>query len=105
MVDTFFIMDLCFNFVRPTDTGNRARNLTRIRKNYMSFWFWVDCISSIPYDMIGNSKMKSFRLVRLMRLAKLGQLGLIQQSGSGCQRRLTHALFSCSFPPSPSVIL
>ena len=130
MVDTFFIMDLCFNFIRPTDTGNRARKLDRIRQNYVAFWFWVDTISSIPYvgcrqpspsltsspttgqpliaahyaraityphhhphhphhphhhphhatfistsryDMIGNSKMKSFRLIRLMRLAKLGQ--------------------------------
>ena len=49
MVDTFFIMDLCFNFIRPTDTGNRARKLARIRQNYMAFWFWVDLISSIPY--------------------------------------------------------
>lgn len=74
VVDTFFIMDLIFNFIRPTDTGNRARRLSRIRDNYLKFWFWVDCISSIPYDMIGNSKMKSFRLIRLMRLAKLGKL-------------------------------
>ena len=44
--------------------------------------------------MIGNSKMKSFRLVRLMRLAKLGQYSCQLVKHSTTTRRFVNGKLS-----------
>lgn len=83
-VNISFAVDLFFNlFLSYMDetTGIMVNSSTAIVKHYMSFWFWIDLASIIPFDIItgtnsddesqDSSNLKTIRLVRLLRLLKL----------------------------------
>ena len=84
----YFIIDitLCFNTAFYS-SGELVDSRIEIIKNYLKFWFWVDLISTFPYDLIYNSLQiesgsaaaapqllrifRFYRILRLLRLAKL----------------------------------
>ena len=86
-VNVSFTVDLCFNFfLSYTDeaTGIMVNSSSAIIKHYVSFWFWIDLASVIPFDLLSEigtdansddtqdaSNLKTIRLVRLLRLLKL----------------------------------
>jgi len=85
-VDIFFMVDVILNF----NTGfieeeKFISSRTEIAKRYVSGWFWLDLLTSIPFDRIfglGNSLhisqiskiLKIFRIARLLKLLKLLRL-------------------------------
>ena len=54
-VDLLFIFDLFLSFGRPfldEASGKTVSHVPSIIRNYLKFWFWIDVISCVPYDMI-----------------------------------------------------
>ena len=43
--------------------------------NYLKFWFWVDFLSSIPYDnvldLVSNESYSSTQLIRTVKVLRL----------------------------------
>ena len=103
IVDLLFISDLFLSFVRPfldEASGKTISHIPSIIRNYLKFWFYLDAMSCVPYDMIdwgiatdwgalsmadsmqeeaGNgvsalATAKILRLVRLLRLLKMLRL-------------------------------
>ena len=93
-IDLMFFMDIVVNFNsaqedRQSDMMIVSRK--EIAKNYLQFWFWVDALSTIPFDTVisffigsNNRALSSVRLLRtirltrmikLIRVAKLGRIG------------------------------
>ena len=80
IVDLGFLMDMGFNFFLPYQTSDNRMvtdHPTIVRK-YLFGWFPIDCVSIVPYDLIGAmmqddslSNLKVLRAIRLLRLAKL----------------------------------
>jgi hypothetical protein len=84
-VNISFAIDLVFNlFLSYTDetTGIMVNSSSAIVKHYLSFWFWIDLASIIPFDLLTSTggtdassqdsgNLRTIRLVRLLRLLKL----------------------------------
>ena len=80
IVDLGFLMDMGFNFFLPYQTSDNRMitdHRTIVRK-YLFGWFPIDCVSIVPYDLIGAmmqddslGNLKVLRAIRLLRLAKL----------------------------------
>jgi hypothetical protein len=85
LVNISFAIDLGFNlFLAYKDeaTGIMVNSSSAIVKHYVSFWFWIDLASIIPFDLLteinrdpnadaGSQNLKTIRLIRLLRLLKL----------------------------------
>ena len=92
-IDLLFGIDICATFNTAVDdpqTDLLIVNRPTIVVRYLSFWFWVDLVSTIPFDKLialfvtssdGLSSIRLIRvlrltrLVKLLRVAKLGRLG------------------------------
>lgn len=80
VIDLVFVVDtICMFFIpymTPAGTWELDRRL--IAKKYLSFWFWIDFISLIPFDVIGvvsnNQELQDAKGIRLIRLLKLARL-------------------------------
>jgi len=94
VVDCIFWVDMVFNFFTGyTEDAVVVMDHTKIFKKYMQRWFWIDAVSSIPFDKIPRSLfaldaqyaqalklMKLIRLLRVFRIARiLGRLKLWSQ--------------------------
>jgi len=80
-VNILFFMDIVFNF----NTGyinHEAQLVTSrwdIAMKYLQAWFWIDLITSIPFDYlisyhqvsILTKMLKAFRIIRLLRLFRV----------------------------------
>ncbi|CAD7933386.1 unnamed protein product [Amoebophrya sp. A120] len=77
-VDIFFAIDICASFrtAYVDNQGQMISDLAKIRKNYMAGFFWIDLVSTIPFDRIFSVGRGAtlIRVVRLIRLAKLLRL-------------------------------
>jgi hypothetical protein len=80
IIDLYFLFDTALNFIRPTRDASRGADITDIREisfNYVTGWFCVDVLSSIPMDLISlflpgfPRDLKALRLLRFFRLVKL----------------------------------
>ena len=59
--DFIFLVDIILNFHTTSEdpvTGEEIADKAGIAKNYLSFQFWIDLLSTIPFDMILNPIMK-----------------------------------------------
>ncbi|CAM9240666.1 unnamed protein product, partial [Ectocarpus fasciculatus] len=92
-IDILFAVDIIATFNTAVDdpqTDLLVVNRGDIALKYLSFWFWIDTVSTIPFDKLialfvsGSGALSSIRLIRvlrlmrlikLMRVAKLGRLG------------------------------
>ena len=77
-IDLLFCSDIVVNFflVYENDEGILVLNRNEIIKHYLKTWFFIDFVSSIPFQYIEQTFMKNnynklFRLLRLPRLYKL----------------------------------
>jgi hypothetical protein len=53
VIDAMFIMDIVFNFNTGIYIKNRLMmNRSVIAKDYFTFWFWIDLVSSLPLTWI-----------------------------------------------------
>ena len=84
LCDLFFFLDTIFVFFTPYQDPNTNAYVVDhkiIAKRYLRFWFWIDIISLVPFDLIsyltnsGNVQhlfvLRLFRLLRLVRLLRL----------------------------------
>lgn len=78
----FCDMGLTFNTAIIEDvTGRLVVNRISIATNYMQFWFWLDVVSTFPFDLIYRASnpgdpetasfLELFRMVRFARLFKM----------------------------------
>ncbi|CAD8144569.1 unnamed protein product [Paramecium pentaurelia] len=66
-----FAFDMILNFNTGVYIdGSLQMNRTYIFKNYLSFWFWIDVISTFPYDIIIDESQQLIQSAKLLRLFK-----------------------------------
>lgn len=90
-IDIFFMCDVALHFITAQfssggDSGTLERDLRKIAHRYLTSWFLVDFISSLPLDFIISiayspcvgvapandlGPFVSLRMVRVLRLAKI----------------------------------
>lgn len=87
MIDFLFFIDICINlrtaYVDPKDF-EMVLDSRQIFRNYRKFWFWIDLVAVMPFDLIlqllfvgneGNSQVATifgmFKLPRLLRLLRV----------------------------------
>jgi Ion transport protein/Cyclic nucleotide-binding domain len=90
----FFFVDIILSFnTAYYEGGSIISSRKEISKNYLKYWFWVDIITTFPYNLIltdnssdnkSGSKVSSvaqllrilrfYRILRLLRLAKLKKI-------------------------------
>jgi len=85
IIDCFFFIDIIINFntaiVHPL-SEQLITDRSLIAKKYLEFWFWIDLISTIPFDDIINavvllengSNISVIRLIRMIRLTRMLKL-------------------------------
>ena len=82
-MDLVFLMDISIQFLTAyTDpkTDKIIRNHKKIMIHYLSSWFFLDLISTIPWEMAGllfksdSSDVALLQVLRLLRLARLLKL-------------------------------
>lgn len=84
ILDGFFFVDILANFntiiIENNDKMIINRNIIAFR--YLKFWFWLDLISTMPFDNIVESVLNqnagnaltAVRLIRIVRLVRLLKL-------------------------------
>ncbi|CAK75082.1 unnamed protein product (macronuclear) [Paramecium tetraurelia] len=69
-----FALDILLNFNTGVYLdGILSMKREKIIRNYLSFWFWIDLISTFPYDIIideSESLIQSAKLLRLFKFLK-----------------------------------
>lgn len=88
-ITVYFFIDIILSFnTAYYQGGSIIASRKEISKNYLKYWFWLDFMSTFPYDMVisdsNNSKVSSaaqllrilrfYRILRLLRLAKLKKI-------------------------------
>ena len=85
LVDTIFFMDMCATFFLPFRAtalkgGMWVYDNKKIVLNYLSSWFLLDVLTTVPFDLIfkaftgGGSDSSTVRVVRLLRVLKLARI-------------------------------
>lgn len=84
VIDLIFIMDVVINFFTTyphPQTGIPVKDRYKIAKRYLFSWFFLDLVSSIPFDLFTqdvNSDItntaKTFKTGKLLRLFKLSKM-------------------------------
>ena len=122
-IDLFFLFDMFITFftaVQDPKTQIVETDKKKIAMEYMKFWFWVDAISILPFDLMQRSGSnanvlirfakigKLYKLIRLSRLAKLfkllkgnnavfSQFSNSMQLSSGVERLVFIGIFAIFF--------
>ncbi|CAD8043177.1 unnamed protein product [Paramecium primaurelia] len=66
-----FTLDILLNFNTGVYLdGILSMKRQKIAKSYLSFWFWIDLISTFPYDIIINESESLIQSPKLLRLFK-----------------------------------
>jgi hypothetical protein len=80
MVMFVFLIDFLHNFTTTyaDRNGDIVINGEEIVRSYCNtVWFWIDMISSIPYDLIDSgdsSGTSNIKIAKLLRLARMGKI-------------------------------
>ncbi|CDW74307.1 UNKNOWN [Stylonychia lemnae] len=78
-IDGIFFVDIIVQFRSSTVnilTGEEISDPNKVAIQYLtSFRFWLDLLSSIPFDKLGNSKLLViFGMLKIVRLSRIGKL-------------------------------
>ena len=87
IIDGSFLVDIIITFFTSYYDENRlviVNDKKMIAKKYMKFWFWLDLLSIIPFDLImmqtnkdfGNMAKftrvgKLYKMIRMLRMVKM----------------------------------
>jgi len=94
-IDILFALDIVINFFTPLYQKERINfSHVSIALSYLKFWFWIDILSVIPFDIIINSEADIFsnysillkiskmpRLYKFMKGAKMLRTIKVQKKG------------------------
>jgi hypothetical protein len=72
-VDILFFIDIfiIFNSAYIDEEYNIIDNRWMIVKNYLSFWFWIDLVAILPFDLFVPSNGSAANLVRFIRIGRI----------------------------------
>jgi len=74
VITAFFVVDIALNFSTGFIDRDKLvlQRAPSIRK-YLSFWFWVDVMATVPFDLLIRSILSSFdgEVLNMTRLARL----------------------------------
>jgi len=91
IVDWFFIADVFLNFVTTYEDSMRLteRRWRYIAYNYVTSWFVVDLVSSLPYERMpmSESNGQALHAVKLLKLTKLLRVLCLGRSVAKIQER------------------
>ena len=98
-IDVLFVMDVVFTFRTAylDHNGDEVWGLIDIRKNYFSFWFWIDLVATFPMELLllaGGAKSGEddgdasrvkliLRMLKVPRLLRVGRLFKMLDQGQG----------------------
>ena len=69
-----------------TDMGEVIKKPSRIARRYLKFYFWIDLVSAIPFDIFADSGLiRYIGLIKIFRLIRLQ--GIINSIGFGPSTR------------------
>ncbi|ORY50894.1 voltage-gated potassium channel, partial [Rhizoclosmatium globosum] len=82
IVNLVFLFDMFIQMRTPfrdPETGQFVNNGSTIAWNYIRSWFFIDLMSTIPWELLqfistGSTDLTSLRLIRLVRLVRLLKL-------------------------------
>lgn len=89
-IDVLFAVDIITTFNTAVDdpqTDLLIVDRSTIALKYVKFWFWIDSISTIPFDKLiayfvaGTGALSSIRLIRVIRLSRLIKLVRVAKLG------------------------
>ncbi|RHY89339.1 hypothetical protein DYB37_004667 [Aphanomyces astaci] len=77
-VEIVFVVDIILTFrtsYLSSVSLEEVVDVARIRQHYLTTWFWVDCLGSVPSDLFGTSCQQSqlayLRLLVFLRILRL----------------------------------
>lgn len=81
----FFGIDILLNFNTAyvdTETDCEVHNRRAIATHYLKFWFWIDLVSTFPFDLVveaftTSGNVSAIRLIRSLRLFRIFKLGRV----------------------------
>lgn len=86
-INLVFAVDICISFRTAfiDQQGYLVRDSDRIASNYLKFWFWIDLVATIPYDLLarafgigsGGIQTTILQFLKTPRLLRLGRLARI----------------------------
>lgn len=86
MIDCLFFIDMMLTFntaYLDTHLEKYVYSRAKIAKNYLSFWFWIDLVSTVPIDTLvvatTPADHTNFGAVRAVRILRLGRLFKLQR--------------------------
>lgn len=78
IITLIFFVDLVLGFRRAfidEKTGEHVKNPKLIAKQYLKFYFWIDLLGFIPFDMFtDNVYLRLFSLFKTIRLSRFHRL-------------------------------
>lgn len=80
-LDAWFAVDIILNFRTGfVHDGHVVMDPKEIAKHYFHFWFWIDILASIPFEMFSGfisdkTTRKSIKLVKYFKIPRLLRLG------------------------------
>merc|ERR1719253_1692002 len=89
MINYFFLVDVCLNFRTGyfDKQGNLAMEWRRIGKHYLSTWFLLDVVSSIPFEDLSSGNMIDLQAAKLLKLGKLARVAKMLTEASDVTSR------------------
>ena len=102
VMDFFFVVDIVLNFVTAYyDEEEEILVISRkkIICKYLKFWFWVDSVSVIPFQlMVNNGGLSIFlrisKLPRLYKILKISKLVRTVRAGRSQQDSIWNKLYN-----------
>jgi hypothetical protein len=98
-ISVIFSLDIFLNFITCyRDEGMLITDRRRIAHTYISFWFWVDAVASLPLEFAIRGKQNDAasegtnRLFQLLRLFKLLRIARLVRVFQGPPPHNTHKL-------------
>ena len=75
-IDLFFIVDIILTFrtTYVSKQGDEIIDPCLIAKNYLRNKFWIDLISTIPWDATGYSQLSVFGLLKVQRVFRITKI-------------------------------
>ena len=90
--DVFFCSDVLLNFFTTyVANGNEVRSLKKICKRYLTGWFPIDVMASIPFSLLslgdgggddgGGGAHSNLRVLKALKLMKIGRVFRLKKAG------------------------
>jgi potassium voltage-gated channel Eag-related subfamily H protein 7 len=76
LIRVVYLIDFCLGFRKAyidERVGTEIRDPKVIAKSYLKFYFWVDFLSVVPFDLVSRSfALYCVQLLKIIRLFRLG---------------------------------